>query len=83
MQDNIFGTLITDELKLINHRAHRSGLQHNYAIEPVQPKPDGGVSVFARLGPDLDVDRMVCYYTINGEQPVAANGSSASVKSVQ
>ena len=83
MQDNIFGTLITDELKLVHHRAHRSGLQHNYAIEPVQPKPDEVVSVLARVGPDLNLDHVICYYTINGGQPTATNGSSAAVKSVQ
>jgi len=51
MVDNIFGTLITDELKLVHHRAHRSGLQHNYTIDPVQPKPDQaaiGTKIIAR-----------------------------------
>ena len=83
MVDNIFGTLITDELKLVHHRAHHSGLQHNYTIDPVQPKPDQAVSVFVRVGPDLDLDRVVCYYTVNGGQPLAANGSESTVKSVQ
>lgn len=83
MQDNIFGTLITDELKLIHHRAHRSGLQHNYAIEPVRPKPDESVAVIARVGLDLDADGVTCYYTVNGGQPNPINGSSAAVKAVQ
>lgn len=69
MEDFIFGTLITDELKLIHYRAHHRGLQHNYAIWPLRPLPDKPVTVSVLIGPDLDVSRVACYYTIDGSYP--------------
>ena len=80
MHDTIFGTLMTDGLKLIHYRAHRSGFQHNYSTEPLDPKPNQPVSVFTRVGPDLDVDEVVCYYTTNGKPPAAEYGSYEGVK---
>ncbi len=50
MEDIIFGTLMTDELKLVHHRAHRRGIQHNYATDPLQPQPGKPVTVFAEVG---------------------------------
>lgn len=83
MHDTIFGTLMTDELKLIHYRAHRNGFQHNYATEPADPKPNQPVAVFTRVGPDLEVDEVVCYYTTNGNQPNASNGAGADVKNAK
>lgn len=80
MHDTIFGSLITDELKLIRYRAHRSGLQHNYATDPQDPKPDQPVAVLATVGSDLDLDEIVCYYTTNGSQPTATNGRTPELK---
>jgi len=74
MQDIIFGALISDELKLVHHR---SGLQHNYAIEPLNPKPDQPVAIFALVGADINLDEVVCYYTLDGGQPVASNRTGA------
>lgn len=82
MHDTIFGSLITDELKLIQHRAYCSGLQHNYATEPLDPKPGEPVAIFARVGSDLDLDEVVCHYTTNGSSPNGANGSGVDVKTV-
>src|SRR3989304_5020093 len=80
MQDIIFGTLISDELKLIHHRAHRTGLQHNYAIDPMDPKPGQPVAVFARVGSEIDLDEVSCHYTLDGSQPVASNGSGPKIE---
>lgn len=83
MEDHIFGTLITDELKLIHHRSHRSGIQHNYAISPLRPLPGQPVSVFATVGHDLDADGVVCYYTLDGSQPIpSSNGAGKAVRTV-
>jgi cyclomaltodextrinase len=80
MADTIFGSLITDELKLIRYRAHRSGLQHNYATDPTDPKPNKPVAVFAKVGKDLDVDEIICYYTTDGSQPAVSNGRESGDK---
>lgn len=78
MEDYIFGTLITDELKLMHHRSRRTGLQHNYAIQPSRPVPGKPVAVSALVGPEMDVDHMACYYTIDGSQPQGHKGANPS-----
>jgi hypothetical protein len=83
MQDIIFGTLISDELKLIHHRAHRTGLQHNYAIDPLDPKPWQPVAVFVLVGCDIDLDEVRCHYTLDGSQPGATNGTGAKIKTAK
>ncbi|MEX2162428.1 MAG: alpha-amylase family glycosyl hydrolase [Anaerolineales bacterium] len=79
MQDNIFGTLITDELQLLHHRSHHSGLQHNYEITPQRPIPGRPVSLFATVGPELDAEEVICYYTLDGSQPTDSLNSIGSV----
>ena len=83
MHDTIFGSLITDELKLIRYRAHRSGVQHDYATDPLDPKPNKLVAVFATIGSDMDLDEIVCFYTTNGSQPDVSNGTGGEIKSVK
>jgi len=78
VEDYIFGTLITDDLKLIHHRSRRKGLQHNYAIYPKRPIPGKPVTISVLVGPDLDVDHMYCYYTLDGGQPLGDHGTNSS-----
>ncbi len=46
MEEFTFGTVATDELKLLHHRAARRGVQHDHMLEPYDPAPgepgDGG-----------------------------------------
>lgn len=72
--DFIFGTLATDELKLVHHRVARRGVQHNHEISPRDPLPDEPVTLTVRTGPDLWVDRVACYYTVDGSIPEGAKG---------
>lgn len=65
MEDFVFGTLATDNLKLLHHRARRRGIQHAYQIEPRDPKPDEPIILSVTLGPDLAALRVVCH--LNGE----------------
>jgi len=80
MEEFTFGTLATDELKLVHHRVASSGLQHGHDLEPADPRPGQPVTVTVRLGPDLSADHVTCYYTLDGTEPagsrgVAGNGS--------
>ncbi len=72
--DFIFGTLATDDLKLIHHRTYHSGLQHAHRITPQDPQPDDPITLTVWLGPDIAADRVVCYYTRDGSQPQGARG---------
>ncbi|MBD3320375.1 MAG: hypothetical protein GF350_04685, partial [Chitinivibrionales bacterium] len=74
MEEFVFGTLATDGLKLIHHRASRRGLQHGYRIKPVDPIPNQPVSIHVSVGPDFLIDHLACYYTIDGSLPKGSKG---------
>ncbi len=74
MEEFTFGTLATDELKLVHHRTARRGLQHSHDLTPADPLPGQPVTITARLGPDLAADYVTCYYTLDGSEPVGARG---------
>ncbi len=74
MEEFLFGTFATDELKLVHHRAVRRGLQHRHDLSPRDPAPGQPVRLRAYAGPDLDADQVACYYTLDGSQPAGARG---------
>lgn len=74
MEDFVFGTLATDELKLIHHRALRRGVQHAHAISPRDPLPGQPVTLTVTIGPRLKADQVACYYTVDGSQPAGSKG---------
>lgn len=74
MEEFIFGTLATDELKLVSHRAQRRGLQHNHFVRPLDPMPGVPITVGVHIGPDFHADHLACYYTLDGSEPVGARG---------
>ncbi|MBU0495703.1 MAG: hypothetical protein KKA73_21940 [Chloroflexi bacterium] len=78
MEEFIFGTLANDELKLIHHRAARSGLQHGHDLAPRDPEPGQPVTVTVSLGPGLSADHVACYYTLDGSEPAGARGVVSS-----
>lgn len=82
MEDFIFGTLITDDLKLIYHRARNRGLQHNYSILPLRPAAGKAVQVGVLVGNDLDVQRMACYYTLDGSIPAGHYGKAENGQAI-
>jgi cyclomaltodextrinase len=65
MEDFVFGTLATDDLKLMHHRARRRGIQHAYQIAPRDPKPNEPITLTVNIGPDLAPERVVCH--LNGD----------------
>ena len=74
MEEFIFGTLATDELKLVHHRASRSGLQHEHNLRPSDPQPGQPITLTVHVGPDLDAEQAACYYTLDGSEPAGARG---------
>jgi len=76
MEEFIFGTLATDELKLVHHRAARSGLQHRHALAPQDPLPGQPVTLTVQVGPDLEADQVACYYTLDGSEPAGSRGTA-------
>lgn len=85
--DIIFGTLATDDLKLIHHRTRRYGLQHGSQMSPRDPEPGEIVTISAATGTDLPVSHVACYYTTDGSYPkgergIAQNGDVVFLKPV-
>lgn len=74
--DFIFGTLATDALKHIYHRAFRLGIQHRHAIRPANPRPNEPVTLTVWVGTDCDIDALACYYTTGKHTPSGAYGVS-------
>ncbi len=72
----IFGTLATDDLKLVQHRANRRGLQHGYDISPRDPLPGQPVTITVQAGPDLAAEHVACYYTLDGSEPAGSRGTA-------
>jgi glycosidase len=69
MSDFIFGTLATDELRLQQIIAARSGLAHERRNVPRDPQPDQPVQVELTAGPAAPVIAAFIHYTTDGSQP--------------
>ncbi len=82
MEEFTFGTLATDELKLLHHRVATSGLQHDHMLEPRDPLPGEPVTVTVRVGADLSADAVACYYTTDGSEPAGSRGEAANGSAV-
>jgi cyclomaltodextrinase len=78
VEEFIFGTLATDELKLVHHRAARSGLQHGHDLLPRDPEPGQPVTLSVHAGPDLAAEQVACYYTTDGTEPEGSHGVAAN-----
>ncbi|MFC2036348.1 alpha-amylase family glycosyl hydrolase [Chloroflexota bacterium] len=78
MEEFTFGTLATDELKLVHHRATRRGLQHGHSLMPRDPPPGQPVTLTVSAGPGLAVDHMACYYTLDGSEPAGDRGVASN-----
>lgn len=78
MEECIFGTLATDELKLAHHRRVRRGLQHRHNLSPRDPGPGQPVALIVHVGPDLAAEHVACYYTLDGSEPSGAHGVASN-----
>ncbi len=74
MEEFIFGTLATDQLKLIRHRASHRGLIHAHDISPRDPQLGQPITLTVQVGTNLTLDHLVCYYTTDGTQPAGDKG---------
>lgn len=83
MDDVIFGTLLTDALKLMHHRLSWSGLQHQHCVHPRDPKPGEPVYLTVFVGPDCPVTKVTGYCTFDGSEPSESEGQSLQGSVVQ
>jgi cyclomaltodextrinase / maltogenic alpha-amylase / neopullulanase len=79
VDDFIFGTLATDELRLKHILTLRSGVTHNFARKPRDPLPGQEVVLELSVGlahPDAlpNLDRAWVYWTDDGQDPEGSAG---------
>ncbi len=74
MEDFIFGSFASDELKFLHARVAARGLQHKARIAPLDPLPDEPVTLIVTVGPTLELDHLACYYTTDGQEPEGSRG---------
>lgn len=74
MDDFIFGTLATDQLKRERVEAIRSGISHNFNRSPLDPAPAEPIRIQLSLGPSHHCDRAWVYWTVDGSDPVGRDG---------
>jgi cyclomaltodextrinase len=78
MDDVIFGSLSTDELRIRQIRAARSGITHLQQRSPRDPLPGQAVSIEMTVGPDHSFDRAWLYWTDDGSDPVGGHGQTSN-----
>lgn len=74
MQDIIFGTLASDELKVANLRSRAQGIQHLHRVTPADPQPGHAFTLTVTTGPDLPLTHVACYFTTDGSTPRGTRG---------
>lgn len=82
-QDFVFGTLATDELRIAQDRATKSGVAHGHSLEPPDPRPGEPVTVHVTLGPQVAAAHVTCYYTTDGSEPAGGRGAVSNGTTVE
>ena len=79
MEDFVFGGIEADEQQLLADERNRwRGIRHQYAIEPLDPQPGEPVTVTVFVGPDVTIDQVCLYATVDGSEPAGSKGGSAN-----
>lgn len=81
--DFVFGTLATDELRLLHHRLARQGVQHADDIAPLDPEPGQPVTLTVHVGQDVAANHVACYYTVDGTEPDGSRGQARHAQVVE
>ncbi len=74
MDDFIFGTLATEELRLAHDLKLLSGVTHRQRRFPHDPQPGEPIELELNVGPDHASDRAWVYWTTGGEDPSGRAG---------
>jgi hypothetical protein len=87
MEDFIFGTLSTDELRLAALKTYRGGVTHAHQRSPRDPLPDQAIRIDLSVGPAYPYSQAWVYWTNDGSDPqgkngVAMNGHATPLESI-
>ncbi|HRW05610.1 MAG TPA: alpha-amylase family glycosyl hydrolase [Caldilineaceae bacterium] len=77
MEDFVFGGIEADDNRLLQDiRRNTSGLRHRYRIDPLDPRPGAAVNMTVYAGPEIIIDRMTAYVTVDGTLPAGTRGNA-------
>lgn len=65
MEDFVFGTLATDELRAQFVRSQRAGVTHAHARQPIDPSPGQPITFELTVGPAYPLDRARIEWMVN------------------
>jgi cyclomaltodextrinase len=74
MEDFIFGTLATDELRLAHVRRLQNGVTHRQRRSPRGPRPGEPIELKLSVGPGYTSEQAWVYWTTEGEEPGGRSG---------
>jgi cyclomaltodextrinase / maltogenic alpha-amylase / neopullulanase len=77
MDDFIFGTLATDELRRNKVNSQRSGVSHSNHRTPRDPRPNQPIVLHMTSGPSHSYERAWVYWSIDGEDPSGRSGKAS------
>lgn len=69
MEDHIFGTFSTDQLKLTHERVSALGLQHRVRTIPLDPLPNEPFTLIVTSGANFAPHQVQLFYTTDGTPP--------------
>ncbi|MBA3532926.1 MAG: alpha-amylase [Ardenticatenales bacterium] len=69
MEDHIFGTFSTDQLKFLHERASAMGVQHRARLLPLDPSPGEPFTLVVTSGTEFPARAIVACYTTDGSEP--------------
>ncbi len=78
MDDFIFGSLSTDELRIAHYHNLRGGATHSSNRFPRDPLPGQPVRIILTLGPTFPQNRAFIYWTNNDTDPEGVNGQPSN-----
>ena len=78
MEDFVFGGIEADQTQIVaGERQRRTGLRHRYQLSPRDPLPGEAVTITLYSGPELNIDTVTAYVTIDGRLPAGQRGQVA------
>lgn len=78
MNDFIFGSLATDDLRRARALSLKAGVVHNFKRLPFDPQPNQTVELMLSSGPSHPGERAWVYWTVDGSDPVGEGGACAN-----
>jgi len=81
--DFVFGTLATDDLRVAQLRLELAGVHHGHDLSPADPRPGEGIRMGVTVGPPVRADRVTCYFTTDGREPVGRHGRATAGEALE